>query len=442
MDLSLFEWCLREDMNARAVRRMAVVDPIEVELTNWPAGELEWIDAPDFPADVGLPGSRQVPMSGTLLLDRADFALVPPKGFHRLVPGGEVRLRYGYVIRCDEVVQDDAGKVTKLRCTVDRSTRGRPPEGRRVKGVVHWVSAAHAVTATLNLIEPLFTVAEPGADGRDMIDVLNPDALVVRTAYVEPSITADQPGVRYQFERLGYVYRAPEDAAHGLVFHRIVGLKDVGFEEETAAVPAAEVAAVVDPNASPEKQAEIRRAARQERCSKDGDVAAFLGAHFNGDLDDDGAWTVSTDVRWRALFLGASAVAKSASVATWISNFLAPAAPAGALPFDAAAFGKLVALVDAGTLSSALGKKVLGELLAKGGDPADIATANGWVQVSDAGALESAVDEVLAAQADAVARYRGGEQRLLGFLIGQAMQATKGRGNPGLIRDIVLRKLG
>ena len=443
VDIALFDWCLREDLNRRSARRMAVVDPIAVELTNWPADRVESFEASDFPPDVGLPGQRSIPFGRTLWIERADFAEVPPKGFHRLIPGGEVRLRYGYVIRCDQVLHDADGRVTKLLCTVDTSTRGHAPVGRKVKGVIHWVSAAHAVSATLNVIDRLFTVPEP--DPSDLMASYNPAAMVTRSVWVEPSVSADAPGVRYQFERTGYVYRAPEDAHRGLIFHQIVGLKDAFEDAADGAEPVVVVAApeVVDPNAGADAQARIRAEARARRIAEVPEIGAFLAAHFGGDASDDAAWSVASDATQRAWFVAARPFGSANGVASWLSNVLVgQVEDLGALKFDGAALGKLVGLVEAGTLSAALGKKVLAEMIARGGDPATVATANGWVQVSDASALEADVDAVLARNAAEAERYRAGETKLLGFLVGQAMAATKGRGNPGMVRELLLKKLG
>jgi len=223
-----------------------VLDPIKVVLTNHAEGETDWLDAPYYPHDVPLEGSRKVPFTRELYIERADFMEDPPKKFFRLAPGREVRLRYGYLITCQEVVKDAAGKVVELRCTYDPATRGGDaPDGRKVAATIHWVSAEHAVDAEVRLYDKLFAVPNPDAgevasadadeegDGAtseaqaDFTQHLNPESLVVvRGAKVEPSVVSDEVGPRYQFERTGYFVRDLDARPGALVFNRTVTLKD------------------------------------------------------------------------------------------------------------------------------------------------------------------------------------------------------------------------
>jgi len=189
------------------------------------------LDASYYPHDVPKTGSRQVPFSRELYIERDDFMEDPPKKFYRLAPGREVRLRYGYFITCTDVVKDGAGEITELRCTYDPATRGGDsPDGRKVQGTIHWVSASHAVDCELRLYDKLFAIPDPDAveDGKDFLSVLNPESLVViRGAKVEPSVAADPLGSRYQFERTGYFISDPPDSRSGaLVFNRTVTLRD------------------------------------------------------------------------------------------------------------------------------------------------------------------------------------------------------------------------
>jgi glutaminyl-tRNA synthetase len=232
-DYALFEYAIRDDLNWRSPRRLAVLEPLKVVITDYPEDGEEWIDAPSFPRDVDKEGSRQMPFSREVWIERADFMEDPPRKFHRLAPGREVRLRHAYVIRCDEVIRDPGtGEVIELHCSHDPDTLGaNPADGRRIKGTVHWVSARHALPAEVRLYDRLFSVADPdeGLDeGEDFTKNLNPDSLVVvNPAWVEPSLSADPPGSRYQFERQGYFVSDPVDSAPGaLVFNRTVTLRD------------------------------------------------------------------------------------------------------------------------------------------------------------------------------------------------------------------------
>lgn len=227
VDLGIFEAAVRDDLNYRAPRVLAVLRPLKVVLTDFPEGKVEELTAPYWPHDVPREGSRTVPFSSTLYIEREDFMEHPPKGFYRLTPGGRVRLRHAYVIRCDEVVKDATGTPVELRCTHDPATLGHPPAEGPVKGTIHWVSAPHAATAEMRLYDRLFSVADPEAGEGDFTDRLNPESLTVVEGYAEPSVLQDPPELRYQFERLGYFWRDPMDSRpERLVFNRIVSLRD------------------------------------------------------------------------------------------------------------------------------------------------------------------------------------------------------------------------
>jgi len=229
VDVQLLEHCLREDLNRRAPRRMAVLDPLKVVVVNWPAGKVDWLDAVNNPEDPAA-GSRSVPFGRELWIEREDFLEDPPKKFFRLAPGREVRLRWAYLLTCDEVVKDGAGRVVELRCSVDLASRGGDaPDGRKIKGTLHWVSAEHALEAEVRLYEPLFAVERPGEE-RDFLADLNPASREIRGGCrLEPALAEAAPGEPVQFERLGYFVR--DARAAGPVFHRSVTLKDSWAKE-------------------------------------------------------------------------------------------------------------------------------------------------------------------------------------------------------------------
>jgi len=228
VDFSLLEFCMREHLNAVAPRVMGVLDPIKVVIENYPDDQVETFDMPYHPEDTSH-GSRTVPFSKVLYIERDDFREDPPKKYHRLAPGAEVRLRYAYYITCREVVKDADGNITELRCTYDPATKGGwSQDGRKVKGTIHWVSAAHALHAEVRLYEHLFSVENPNAaeDGKTFVDYLNPDSLKTVTAMLEPALADVAPGTRVQFERIGY-FCADKDGTPGKpVFNRTVGLRD------------------------------------------------------------------------------------------------------------------------------------------------------------------------------------------------------------------------
>jgi glutaminyl-tRNA synthetase len=242
IDVALLEHCLREDLNKRAARVMAVLRPLKVVITNYPEGQSEELEAVNNPEDPAM-GTRKVPFGRELWIEQDDFRADPPKGYYRLSPGKEVRLRWGYLITCTEAIKDaTAGEVVELRCTYDPATRGgNAPDGRKVKGTIHWVSAAHAVPAEVRLYENLFAVPDPSdvPEGVDYKVNLNPKSLeVLSGCRVEPSLAAAKAGDRFQFERLGYFSVDPDTGAPSgsgkLVFNRTVSLRDTWAKIEKA----------------------------------------------------------------------------------------------------------------------------------------------------------------------------------------------------------------
>jgi glutaminyl-tRNA synthetase len=224
-DVAVLEHSIREDLNHRAQRRMAVLRPLKIVITNYPETQVEELEAVNNPEDPNA-GKRKLPFCRELFIERDDFMETPPPKFFRLRPGGEVRLKYAYIIKCEEVVKDASGAVIELRCTADLDSKtGGPTSGRKIKGTLHWVSARHAVEAETRLYDRLFTVPEPDAGG-DFKSHLNPHSLDVITAKCEPSLAEAQPGQRYQFERLAYFSLDKDSRPGKLVFNRTITLKD------------------------------------------------------------------------------------------------------------------------------------------------------------------------------------------------------------------------
>jgi glutaminyl-tRNA synthetase len=229
VDRALLEYCLREDLNKHSQRVMAVLRPLKVVLENYPEGQVEEVEAVNNPEDETA-GTRKVPFSRVLYLERDDFMEDPPKKFYRLAPGREVRLRYAYYLKCVDVVKDANGEVVELRCTYDPETKGGwAPDGRKVKATLHWVSAEHALNVEVRLYDHLFAKEDPAEveEGGDWLDNVNPNSLeVLADCRVEPSVAGTAPGSRYQFERQGYFCVDPDSTADRLVFNRTVTLKD------------------------------------------------------------------------------------------------------------------------------------------------------------------------------------------------------------------------
>jgi len=230
IELAMLEHFVREDLNKRVPRVMAVLRPLKVVIDNYPENQVEEMDAVNNPEDATA-GSRKVPFSRVLYIEQDDFREDPPKQYFRLAPGREVRLRYGYFVKCTSIVENEKGEVVEVHCTYDPATRGgnSPPDGRKVKATIHWVSAAHAINAEVRMYETLFTKEDPNQTdgGQDFTANLNPNSLeIIRNAKLEPSLANAAVGNRYQFERLGYFCVDPESASGKPVFNRTVALKD------------------------------------------------------------------------------------------------------------------------------------------------------------------------------------------------------------------------
>ncbi|MGC2322181.1 MAG: glutamine--tRNA ligase, partial [Terriglobales bacterium] len=237
-DIAMLEHFVREDLNRRSPRVMAVLRPLKLVIDNYPEGQTEECEAVNNPEDPAA-GTRKVPFSRVLYIEQDDFREVPPKGYFRLSPGREVRLRYGYFVKCTNVLKNGNGDVVEVRCTYDPATRGgNAPDGRKVKSTIHWVSATHAIEAEVRLYDKLFTKADPSQmeEGEDFTASLNPNSLeIVSDAKLEPSLAGAAGGSRYQFERLGYFCVDPDSAAGKLVFNRTVALKDTWAKIEKKA---------------------------------------------------------------------------------------------------------------------------------------------------------------------------------------------------------------
>jgi len=226
IDLSLLEWCAREDLNKRANRYMTVLDPVKLTISNYPEGKVEYFNSPVNPENPEA-GTREIPFSRELLIEREDFMEEPPKKYFRLKPGGEVRLKYSYIIKCERIVKNDAGEITEIICTYDPESRPGTGEWRSVKGTIHWVSETHSVETEVRLFDRLFT--EPDMDSipedKDYKDFINPQSLIVVKGHSEPSVLEDKSGIAVQFERIGYFVKDSDSTDNKVVFNRTVGLK-------------------------------------------------------------------------------------------------------------------------------------------------------------------------------------------------------------------------
>ena len=446
VDIGKLEYAIRQDLEKRTPRALAVLSPLPVTLTTLPGGRAEELDLPWWPLEPGR-GSRKVPFGRQLLIEREDFALDPPADWKRLAPGREVRLAGAYVIRCDEVVRGPDGSVQALRCSHDPASRGGGPE-RRGLGTLNWVEAALSVPAEVRLYDRLFAVEQPDAE-EDFLAALNPDSLVhARGARVEPALAAAEPGTRWQFLRQGYFFADPVDSRPGApVWNRTIALRD-GWAARAAPRPEArrarekKEAPPAGPGAAKRTRADVRAELRATRP----DLAVrFRRYQTDLGLSPDDADLLTADPAVADYFDGAVAAHGNArSAARWLLNELlglAREAPLDALPLPGAAFGRFVALVDAGRVAPAAGKVLLADLVRGGGDPDARMKALGLEKLEDPGAIEAAVGRVLAARKAEADRYRAGEKKLLGVLLGAAMRETQGAADAAAVREVLVRRL-
>ena len=456
IDVAKLDFAIREVLNDTAPRVMAVLDPLRIVLTNYAEGAGEILQAPYYPHDVPLEGSRGVPFSRELYIERADFEEDPPKGFRRLVPGGEVRLRYAYVIRCEEVVKDSEGTIVELRCSYDPETRGGDtPDGRKVKGTVQWVSAEHGLDAEVRLYDRLFLDGALGTDGDEPVDLLalvSPESIrVIDGTKIEPSVADDPTDTRYQFERTGYFWRDPVDGADGrLVFNRIVPLKDSWGKKVAPSVGPSQGGAPSSAHGGASRPAPGARPAVSEQRAAARAADPVLAARFERYSAELGLSTEHADLlsasHATADFFEAALEThdEASEVAAWTVTDLRGVRGDRALeelPFGGEALGSLAALVASGSVSRRAAKDVLVRMVEQGGDPASLVAEMGLEQLDDRGALQLAIDDVLAAWPEKVEEYRGGKRNLIGLFVGEVMKATRGAADPKAVREMLTESL-
>ena len=443
VDIGKLEFAIRGDLERRTPRAMAVLDPLPLTIENWPEGRTEELDLPWWPGDPGRGGGRKVPFGRDLLVERDDFSLDPPAGWKRLAPGREVRLAGAWVVRCQEALRGPSGEVRALRCSYDPgSTPGEP--SRRAAGTLHWVHATRSIPAEVRLYDRLFRVEQPDAEG-DFLAVLNPDSLVLaRGARLEPALAQAAAGDRYQFLRQGYFFVDPVDSRAGApVFNRTIALKDGWASRAEAAGEGRRPRSERRPAPPGKGRAAQRAAAHAADPALAGRFARYRSELGLGEEEAD---LLAADPAAAAYFeaaLGAHGQARS--VARWLVNDLLGLARdrrLDSLPLDAPAFGRFVSLVDGGRVTPASGKALLASLMERPGDPAARLKELGLERLEDRGAIEAAVGRVLEAHRAEVERYRAGEKKLLGVLLGAAMRETKGTAEAGLVREALARKLG
>lgn len=440
VDFAQLEHAIRDDLNQKVPRILCVLRPLKVVITNFPEGRTEMLDGSYYPHDVPLEGSRPIPFTREIYIERDDFMENPPKGYFRLSPGAEVRLRHAYIIRCDEVVKDAQGNIVELHCTYDPQTKSGDPNAveRKVKTALHWVSATEGVPVEVRLYDRLYTVEAP-----EGVSDLNPNSLeVIPQAIVEPAVAKAEPGSRFQFERQGFFFVDPVDSKPGAPkFNRIVTLKDSwgkATEPKQAAQPQPKPVEKKPAGPKTPKPAEVRELSPEQQA-----VSEKLQGQFK--LDAEIAQVLAADPGLYGFFEQAIALHNNPQgLGNWIVNDLQRELKDGSLsslPFGPKEAAELVSLVDDETISTKIAKDVLAELVKNGGSPKAIVESKGWQQISDPTQIETVIDRIMAANPDNVAKAREGKGNVLGFFVGQVLKETGGRANPRLVNELLERKL-
>ncbi len=432
VDVAQLEHAIRDDLNMKVPRVMCVVDPVKVVIENYEGSEE--LEAPYYPHDVPKEGSRKLPFSREIYIEREDFSEHPPKGYNRLTPHQPVRLRYAYIIRCKEVIKDETGRITEIRAEYyPDSKSGQDTSGIKVKSAIHWVDAATAHKVEVRLYDRLFKAENPKG-----IEDFNPDSLkIVQGAFVERAVIEEKPDERFQFERQGYFWPDPVDSSdEHPVFNKIVSLKDSWSKKHKVKKEAPK----------PQKKKAPKPA------SKEGELAPLsqeeqerFENYLTQGMSKAAANTLAREATLRTLYEATRALYDSpATVANLIVNEVARALKQKSpddLPFGAKELAQLAKMIDEETISSKIAKELFELMAQEGGSPLKIVEEKGWKQISDPAEILPVIEEVIAQNPDNVAKYKAGNQKLFGFFVGQVLKATGGKANPKVVNELVAKKL-
>jgi len=431
VDVAQLEFAIRDDLNTKVPRVMCVLDPLKVTIENYEG--TEEFDAPYYPDDVPKEGSRKVPFSKEIYIEREDFSENPPKDYYRLTPDQAVRLRHGYIITCKEVIKDADGNIVEIKAEYNpESKSGSDASGIKVKSAIQWVDAKAAKTVEVRLYDRLYSSEAP-----EGLDDLNPDSLkIIKDALIEPAVITDKPDERFQFERQGYFYADPVDYTdEAPVFNKIVGLKDSWSKKDKPKASRGER----KPQAKPVQiDGEVEPMSEAEQALFD---------RYTGELGLNSmvADILARDEKLSSFYEEALSVSSSpVTIANIVANEVArelKEKQAEELKFNAKQIAELVKMVDDETISNKIAKQVFEEMAKSGANPAQIVEAKGLVQISDPAVIVPIIDEVIAKNPDNVEKFKAGNSKLLGFFVGQVLKATGGKANPQVVNELVAEKL-
>ena len=432
VDVSQLEFCIRDDLNTKAPRVMAVLDPIKVTIENYNGSEE--IDAPYFPHDIPKEGSRKISFSNELYIEREDFSENPVKGYNRLTLEQPVRLRHAYIITCKEVIKDASGNIVEIKAEYNPNSKsGSDTSGIKVKSAIQWVSAKDAKKIEVRLYDRLYKNESP-----EGLEDLNPNSLtIIKDALIEPAVITDKADVRFQFEREGYFYADPIDYRdENPVFNKIVGLKDSWAKKtKTEDKPVEKV--VVKQEVKKEAVIGVEQEMSESQKALFEKYTSKLG------LNNEVSNILSRDEELSKFYEEALLELNSPiTIANIVANDVAKELKqSDKLKFDAKQIAQLVKMIDEEIISNKIAKQVFEEMVKTGENPSKIVEDKGLVQITDVNIISPIIDEVIAKNPDNVAKYKAGNDKLFGFFVGQVLKATDGKANPKVVNDLVMEKL-
>jgi glutaminyl-tRNA synthetase len=429
VDVSQLEFCIRDDLNKKVPRVMCVLDPLKVTIENYEG--YETLDAPYYPHDVPKEGSRTLPFSREIYIERDDFNQNPPKGYYRLTPEQPVRLRHGYIISCKEIVTDDSGNIVEIKAEYYADSKsGSDTSGIKVKSAIQWVSAAEAREVEVRLYDRLFSSEFP-----EGVEDLNKNSLqVIKNALIEPAVITDKPDERFQFERQGYFYADPIDYSDEKpVFNKIVGLKESWAKKKKPSQSTQKPQAKkvqIDGEVTPMTQEEQKRFHRYVSELK---------------INSEVANTLARDAVLSAFYEEAlNTLHSPVNLANIIANEVAREIKEHAqehLKFGSKEVAQLVKMIDDATISTKIAKQVFEEMAKSGANPQEIVKSKGLVQISDPAEILPIIEDIMAKNPDNVEKFKAGNKKLLGFFVGQVLKATGGKANPQVVNELVAKQL-
>jgi len=436
VDVAQLEFSIRDDLNKKVPRVMCVLDPLKVTIENYEGSEE--LDAPYYPEDVPKEGSRKIPFSKEIYIEREDFMEKPPKGYFRLTPDQPVRLRHAYIITCKEVIKDADGNIIEIKAKYHPDSKsGADTSGIKVKSAIQWVDAAEAKKVEVRLYDRLFKDETP-----EGLEDINPDSLkVIKDALIEPAVITDKPDERFQFERQGYFYADPIDYTDERpVFNKIVGLKDSWAKKSKSA----------------EKRSRPERKPQTKNVQVEGEVVPMSEAEeklFDRYIDElklnsEVANTLARDPKLSDFYSEALNLSEPAPNPVGLANIVTNEVArelkeksVDELKFKPIQIGELARMVDEETISTKIAKQVFEEMAKTGENPTQIVEAKGLVQISDPAIILPIIDEVIVKNPDNVEKFKAGNTKLLGFFVGQVLKATGGKANPKVVNELVAEKL-